>query len=260
MLALIAGRGGVPEAIFAAHPEPPLICALEGFAPDALSVDLTFRLETLGTFLGALQKRGVTQVCFCGAIDRPRLRLGRLDLKTLPLVPVFIRALKLGDDGALRAVIALFEAKGFEVRGAHELLAGLTMAAGIATQTQPKEAHQGLPALGRTTLAAMGQADLGQACVLRGQDVLAQEDVSGTDALLARFSQQGKGKGAVLYKAPKPDQDRRVDLPTIGPATAAAVVAAGFDGIILEAGGVIVLEQEQVIETLDRAGLFLWLV
>lgn len=260
MLALIAGRGALPKAIADTQRERPLICALEGFAPDSLSVDLTFRLETLGTFLGALQTRGVTQVCFCGAIDRPRLRLRQLDFKTLPLVPRFLRALRLGDDGALRVVVSLFEAKGFEVRAAHELLAGLTMAAGVATRSQPQEAHQGLPALGRSLLAAMGQADLGQACVLRGQDVLAQEDASGTDALLARFSRHGEGKGAVLYKAPKPNQDRRVDLPTIGPATAAAVVAAGFDGIILEAGGVIVLEQDQVIATLDRAGLFLWLV
>ena len=260
MLALIAGRGALPKAIADAQREPPLICTLEGFGPEGLSVDLTFRLETLGTFLSNLRKQGVKQVCFCGAIDRPRLRLGRLDLKTLPLLPVFIRALKLGDDGALRALILLFEAKGFEVRGAHELLAGLTMAAGVVTQTQPREEHQDLPALGRAILARMGRADLGQACVLRGQDVLAQEDVSGTDALLAGFAGQKQGKGAVLYKAPKPNQDRRVDLPTIGPATAAAAVAAGFDGIILEAGGVIVLDQAQVIETLNDAGLFLWLV
>jgi len=37
-------------------------------------------------------------------------------------------------------------------------------------------------------------------------------------------------------------------------------VTAGFDGIILEADGVIVLDQPQVIETLNDAGLFLWLV
>jgi DUF1009 family protein len=260
MLALIAGRGALPKAIADAQRELPLICALEGFEPEELVVDLVFRLETLGTFLDALHARGVTQVCFCGAIDRPRLRLGRLDLKTLPLVPTFLRALKLGDDGALRALISLFEAKGFAVLGADALLAGLTMAAGVVTMATPQEAHQGLPKLGREVLLRMGQADLGQACVLRGQDILAQEDVTGTDAMLARFLSGGQGKGAVLFKAPKPNQDRRADLPTIGPKTAAAAVTAGFDGIILEADGVIVLDQPQVIETLNEAGLFLWLV
>lgn len=260
MLALIAGRGALPKAIADAQRELPLICALEGFEPEELVVDLVFRLETLGTFLDALHARGVTQVCFCGAIDRPRLRLGRLDLKTLPLVPTFLRALKLGDDGALRALISLFEAKGFAVLGADALLAGLTMAAGVVTRATPQEAHQGLPKLGREVLLRMGQADLGQACVLRGQDILAQEDVTGTDAMLSRFLSGGQGKGAVLFKAPKPNQDRRADLPTIGPKTATAAVTAGFDGIILEADGVIVLDQPQVIETLNEAGLFLWLV
>ncbi|WP_298803240.1 LpxI family protein [uncultured Lentibacter sp.] len=260
MLALIAGRGALPKAIADAQATPPLICAVEGFAPQELSVDLEFRLETLGSFLSALRARGVSEVCFCGAIARPRLRLSRLDLKTWPLVPLFLRALRLGDDGALRAVMALFEARGFEVRGAHELLAGLTMAAGVVTQARPQERHESLPALGRAVLQQMGQADLGQACVLRAKDVLAQEDATGTDAMLARVLAKGQGQGAVLYKAPKPDQDRRADLPTIGPATAAAAAEAGFDGIILEAGGVIVLDQRQVIERLDAAGMFLWLV
>ena len=84
--------------------------------------------------------------------------------------------------------------------------------------------------------------------------------MTGTDAMLARFLSGDQGKGAVLFKAPKPNQDRRADLPTIGPKTATAAVTAGFDGIILEAGGVIVLDQPKVIETLNEAGLFLWLV
>ena len=66
------------------------------------------------------------------------------------------------------------------------------------------------------------------------------------------------GRGGVLFKAPKPDQDRRVDLPTIGPETARGVVVAGLDGIVIADRGVMVLDQQKVRDTLDRAGLFLW--
>ena len=62
-----------------------------------------------------------------------------------------------------------------------------------------------------------------------------------------------------MVKAPKVAQDRRADLPTIGPATVEKAAAAGLSGIALEAGGVIVLDQEAVIAACDRLGLFLWL-
>jgi UDP-2,3-diacylglucosamine hydrolase len=62
----------------------------------------------------------------------------------------------------------------------------------------------------------------------------------------------------ILFKAPKPGQDRRADLPTIGPRTAQGTVAAGLDGIVIEAGGVIVIDRPKVVESSTDAGLFLW--
>ena len=65
-------------------------------------------------------------------------------------------------------------------------------------------------------------------------------------------------RGAILFKAPKPGQDRRADLPVIGPQTARGAVAAGLAGIVVEAGGVIVLHPDQIITTLNRAGACFW--
>ena len=67
-----------------------------------------------------------------------------------------------------------------------------------------------------------------------------------------------QGPGGVLFKAPKPGQDRRIDLPTIGPDTVAQAAAAGLAGIAWEAGGVIVLDRAATIEAARAAGLFLW--
>ena len=47
-LALIAGRGALPAQVAQAQTQMPLICAMQGSLPDRLSVDVTFRLETLG--------------------------------------------------------------------------------------------------------------------------------------------------------------------------------------------------------------------
>ena len=90
-LALIAGRGRLPRDVAAAQDAAPLICGYEGMLPDRVEAELTFRLETLGTLLVSLGERGITQVCFCGAIDRPTLDPNKLDAETLPLVPCAVR-------------------------------------------------------------------------------------------------------------------------------------------------------------------------
>ena len=61
----------------------------------------------------------------------------------------------------------------------------------------------------------------------------------------------------VLAKAPKPTQETRVDLPTIGPATVQAVARAGLSGIVGEAGHLLVLDREAVIELADELGVFI---
>jgi len=64
--------------------------------------------------------------------------------------------------------------------------------------------------------------------------------------------------GGILFKAPKPGQDRRVDLPTIGPNTIVAACAAGLAGVVIESQGVMVLDHVTVLAECNRLGLFLW--
>ena len=62
----------------------------------------------------------------------------------------------------------------------------------------------------------------------------------------------------MLFKAPKPGQDRRVDLPAIGPGTLEGAAAAGLAGVAVEAGGVMILGFAATVAAADAAGLFLW--
>ncbi|MGD9866341.1 MAG: LpxI family protein [Pseudodonghicola sp.] len=259
MLALIAGRGALPIAIAGAQPQPALICALEDSGPDRLEVDLWFRLETLGSLIEALRARGVTRICMAGGIRRPQVDPAALDAATLPLVPALTAALQAGDDGALRAVIGIFEDAGFAVQPAQEAAPDLLMAEGIPTEAQPGTRHRADAARGAQIVAAMGAADVGQACAVLNGQALAIEGLFGTDWMLASLAlRPDGGEGGLLYKAPKPGQDRRADLPTIGPDTVRGAAGAGLEGIVIEAGGVIVLDRAGVIAACDRMGLFLW--
>ena len=137
MLALICGQGALPGLIVRNLSHAPVIAALEQFPPEGLAVDLTFRLETLGTFLKALKKRGVLQVCFAGAIRRPKIDPEQIDAATQPLVAQISGALSGGDDAALRAVVDIFEQAGFEVVGFTHLVPELLPRGGVLSIRQP---------------------------------------------------------------------------------------------------------------------------
>lgn len=286
MLALIAGTGDLPPALVARLPERPLICALAGFMP-SVTPDITFRIEHLGSFLADLKARGVTAVCMAGAIRRPAIDPNAIDATTAPLVPRIAQAIAQGDDGALRIVIALFEEAGLTCKAAHELAPDLLPPAGVLTRADLTDSARMDAVLGEQTVATMGAEDSGQACLVRAGRVLAKEGPDGTDAMMVRFAPADDAlwgtvdalgdmlgsaaewlagpdatpldaHGAILFKAPKPDQDRRADLPVIGPETVRAAAAIKLSGIVIEAGGVMILDQVGVIRALDQAGLFLW--
>ena len=258
MLALLAGRGALPTAIAAAQDQAPVVCALESDPPDRLEVDIAYRIETLGTLLDDLKARGVARICMAGGITRPQIDPSAIDAATLPLVPILTEALTTGDDGALRALIGVFESAGFSVLAAQEAAPGLLMEAGVPTVAQPTEAHRADAARGAEIVAAMAAADIGQACAVHRGQALSVEGVFGTDWMLAALATRPDDQGGLLYKAPKPAQERRADLPTIGPETVRAAAGAGLEGIVIEAGGVIVLDQPGVIAACDRMGMFLW--
>ncbi len=258
MLALIAGSGDLPGTLFETLEDKPLVAALEGFEPAGLAVDQTFRIETLGGLIALLKERGVTEVCFAGSIRRPPLDPGRLDAETQPLVPRLMAALQQGDDAALRVVLSFFEEAGIAIRAAHEIEPGLLPPSGCLTERQVSRDVGEETIRARQFIKALADADIGQACVVARGQCLALEASFGTDWMLKSLAARPDNGGGLLYKAPKPGQDRRIDLPTIGPETVALAHAAKLDGIVIEAGGVMVLDLEATVAAANASGLFLW--
>lgn len=260
MLALIAGQGDLPR-VLADAAGPDLIFEMEGF-PSGLPNTRSFRVEKLGSFFKLLKAEGVTDVCFAGAMQRPKLDAKKVDLATMPLVPRIMGALGKGDDALLRVVIGLFEERGMAVRGAHEVVPDLLPPEGCPTRAQPGERDRKDADRAREIQHALGAADVGQACAVAAGQALALEALGGTDHMLAGISggQRPDGpSGGIFFKAPKPGQDRRIDLPVIGRHTVAGVQAAGLNGLVLEAGGVMVLDIAGVVAACDAAGVFLWI-
>lgn len=259
--AIIAGAGRLP-AILAGALGAPLVCALDGFAPQGVVPDLVFRVERLVPFLRELADRGVTRVVFAGAVSRPRLDPALFDMATAQLVPRLLAAMQAGDDTTLRAVIAIFEEAGFAVIGAHEAAPDLLPGPGVLAGA-PSPADAADAARAAQIVAALGAVDVGQGAVVAQGLCLAVETLPGTDAMLDFVAATARrpdpaGARGVFYKAPKPGQDLRIDLPALGPQTLARVQAAGLAGIAFPAGGVMLIDRAAMLAEAERLGLFLW--
>lgn len=261
-LAIIAGAGDLPAAIVAALADKPLICALDGYTPTGLTPDITFRVERLVPFLNHLLDLGITRVCFAGAVQRPALDPSLFDPLTAQMVPRLIAAMQAGDDATLREVLKIFGEFDLDILGAAEIAPSLTPSAGLlAGQTTAQDESDATRAAAIVT--ALGAADVGQGAVVQAGLCLAVETITGTDAMLAQTAHipgnlRPKSTKGLFYKAPKPGQDLRIDLPTIGLQTLEMVHKAGLGGIAFQAGSVILLDPTEMIARANALGLFLW--
>jgi UDP-2,3-diacylglucosamine hydrolase len=268
-LGLIAGGGKLPVEI-AAHCEqsgrPFFIVRLRGFAGSDIAdyPGVEIGVAELGKCFKVLRRAGCETVSLVGTIERPDFRSLKPDLRGLKLLPAAIAAAHKGDDALLRLLVREFEKEGFSVEGAHEVMGDLTLPEGALGKVQPRPEHFADIERALSVAQAIGRLDVGQGAVSCEGLILAAEAQEGTDAMLRRVTelplhlrgQPGALRG-VLAKAPKPIQDTRVDLPTIGLGTIQRAAQAGLAGIVGEAGHLLVLDRDAVIELADELGMFI---
>jgi DUF1009 family protein len=267
-LAIICGGGSLPLAIadsVMARGREVLLFPLRGHADPkdfAGRPHLWIHLGQFGTVARVAREWSCRDIVFVGSVVRPTLWGQRPDIFTLKLMPQVARAFRGGDDHLLSSVGRLIESRGFRLLGAHEVAPEILVPQGTLGRIQPAGDDQADIAFGFGYLHAAGPFDIGQAVVVSGRHVLAVEAAEGTDGMLARVAElreTGRIKqkrGGVLVKAPKPGQDRRFDLPSIGPRTIDGVVRAGLAGVAVAAGETVVAESERLIAAADSAGIF----
>lgn len=259
MIALVGSRDDLTAAVAARlrdEGRASVVCELGPRTSLDPACPVTFRIEHLGTLLDRLRAWGVRAVCLSGAVRRPVLDPAEVDALTAPLLPGLMSALGRGDDGALRWAMGAFEDAGLAVLAAHDLVPDLLPPAGALSAARPTPAIEADAARAAEVHRLLAPADIGQGVVVRGGQVLAVEAFPGTDHMLRSVA--GLAGGALLFKAPKRGQDRRADLPVIGPGTIRLAHASGLGAVVVEAGGVMVLSRGEVVAAADAAGMVLW--
>lgn len=267
-LGLIAGGGALPIEL-AAHCEAAgrafAVMRLRGFADPALArhPGAEVGIGEFGKAFKALRAEGCEVVCFAGDVKRPDFAALMPDARGLLIVPSLIKAARQGDDALLRRVLDEFEKEGFEIEGAHEVVGEMTLPRGRLGKFYPRDDH--MADIDKALLVAreIGRLDVGQGAVVCNGLVLAVEAQEGTDAMLRRVAElpqairgSAERPRGVLAKAPKPIQETKVDLPTIGVATIQRAARAGLAGVVGEAGRLLVVDREAVTACADDLGLF----
>ena len=260
---ILAGSGDLPgmlvEACRAGGREP-FVVAFNGFTDPGLVAGTRHAwvdIAAVGKTFQLLRQAGCQAVVLAGRMRRPALSTLRPDARGL-LVLAKVAAAG-GDDAVLRVLVKELEGEGFRVLGADDLLEDLLAPPGALGAIAPTDAHRADIARGVAVARALGAVDVGHAVVVQQGIVLGVEAVEGPDALLRRCAElKREGQAGVLVKLKKMGQDRRVDLPVIGPDTIAAVRAAGLAGVAIEAGGTLIVRRAEVVATATATGQFVY--
>jgi len=268
-LTIIAGGGSVPAHVATAAiaaGRPVLIVALKGEADPSVEA---FPHEWIGWGdLGRLDQllasRKARDMVMVGSIrTRPDFKSIKLDLATMKSLKDILAIIVGGDNDVLSGAIKFFERRGQRIVGAHEVAPDLVAGAGPIGRRKPGRDEAADIAVAMRAARTIGAIDAGQAAVAVNGRIVALEAAEGTDQMLERLKAlratgrvRWNGRAGVLAKCPKPQQDLRVDMPTIGPRTIEAAIEIGLAGIAVEAGKVMIVDRAAVIRRADVEGLF----
>lgn len=264
-LGIIAGSGELPRVLIQACQQagrPYFVLALEDMA-DAATAELAgehyaqIRFGAIGKGFDIMRKHGISDLVMAGHVSRPRISTLRPDMKGAKLLARIGAQLLSGDNALLSNIVGFLEEEGFRVSGAEEIVKDLLAPEGMIGSIYPDKRAQADIETGARMARAIGTLDIGQAVIVQNGIILGVEAIEGTDALIARCAPlKLEEKGGVLVKVKKPQQERRVDLPTIGIETIERVAQCGFSGIAIEASASLILNRREVARRADALGVF----
>ena len=268
-LAILSGRGLLPQELMSGlsrGQKAPFLIGIKGETESWLSQYEHEVLEwgQLGQLFKILEERGITQVVFAGSLTRPKLNIAKMDWGAIRSLPEVLAFMIGGDNSLFSGVINLFEKRGIQIVGAHEVLPEILTPTGVLSGRKPP--NKAMLNIRKAAEAAkmLGKLDIGQAAVSVGGRVVAVEGIEGTDGMLERVATMRStgrlyenGRFGVLVKTMKPGQEMRVDLPAIGPDTINLIAEAGLRGVALEAHRSVILNREKTVKLAKFHNVFI---
>lgn len=258
-IGLIAGAGEIP-IYFAkkAHEEGRRIVSvaftdeIDARLKPFVEKNYSIGLAKSGKILKTLEEESIKDILILGKVEKKMIFRPQLfDLETLKLILSFRTR---QDKTVMLKIIEEIESRGFTVLDQMECMKELYPGKGVLTHRQPSEKEMEDIEFGFPIARYMADQEIGQTLVVKNKTVIAIEAVEGTDPTIERGCSLGQ-KGCKVIKVSRTSQDYRYDSPGVGPRTLEAMIRGKATVLAVEAGRVMVIERDQVVEQADRAGI-----
>jgi UDP-2,3-diacylglucosamine hydrolase len=261
-LFLIAGRGRYPslliESARASGVKRISVAAFEGETPETTGsgADEVYwlRVGQLGKLLEAARKSGARHAMMAGQLAPANLFNLRPDFRALILLA---RLRRRNAETLFGEVADQLAGIGLELLNAMTFLENHVARTGHMAGPNLKQRDIDDIHFGFDVAKEISRLDIGQSVVVKSGSVLAVEAFEGTDDCLRRGGGLG-GKGAILVKVTKPNQDMRFDVPVIGETTIGVAREARVKAIACEANRTLLLDSPAVCQAAQDAGVTLY--
>ncbi len=259
-LVVIAGNGDFPRALIEEASSQGIrvsaVCHI-GETKDEIAnlVDslIWIKVGQLGKIISFLKKVDAASAVFTGGISRVKLFDNfQPDLKTLALIA---RVGSVRDDVILRAIAEEVEKAGVRVIASGDILKRCVARKGILTKRNLTKEELADVEIGWQAAKKLGELDLGQTAVVSNGLVVALECVEGTDEAIRRGGVLARGSRLTIVKTAKPQQDLRLDLPSIGVQTVEFMKQSGATALILEHERAMILDPGAFVEAANKANI-----
>ncbi len=261
-LGIIAGRGDLPAHLISICKDKGITPYIVGFdkqtAPELMDKQVHYwaNVGSVSKIINFFKSNDIKDLVLIGGIKRPSFKEIKPDLKAIQILSK-ISFKALGDSDLLNALKAELEHEGFILHAMHEFCDELLISEGDIGKYSPKPEDKVTIDLGLKISQEIGALDIGQSVIVQNGMVIGVEAVEGTDELIKRCAGlQQKGRGAILVKSCKPQQDKALDMPTFGVETIINAHKAGFCGIVAQANNVVIADLKNVAKHADKYKIF----
>lgn len=264
-LGIIAGSGFLPSEIAKIYKKlggDCYIVALENETDVTLLPENSykiFKIGEAGAILSHFKDLQVKDIVIIGPINRPELKSIKVDVTGGLLLAKILANKFLGDNKILSIITNFIEDRGFKVISPKDILSEIDSdRQNINTNRYPSDSDLLDIEIGKKIIETLSIFDIGQSVIIEDGYVLGIEAAEGTDELIKRCSKlRKKSSGGVLVKMMKWNQDKRLDIPTIGDDTINNLADNSYNGLAISTNQMIILNPDKVLAIANKRGIFI---
>ncbi len=208
----------------------------------------------VGSFVKYLKEKGLDEVVMLGKVEKnlifQDLNLDYYGKEILNKLP------DNKDETLLFGIIAFFRLNKIKVLPQNHLLKTFMFEHKNYTEKIISKEDEKTIKIGVEAAKRLSELDAGQTVVCKDSSVVALEGIEGTDKTILRAGEYA-GNDCIVVKMSRPQQDMRVDIPTIGIGTIKKAIEIGAKGVVGESKRMLFLDKKECIELANKNNLFI---